>query len=130
MQFKLTQIFYIGTLYQVRVIQDFGLYRISVYSGFGLDRFHCSMILPSKPLFGEVFVNFIQFPNFCRIKKKKKIILGTKKGISEWGIKSNVSDSWNDNNAFFDKIIIFMGYWWNINNFVILFFLKGTNITE
>jgi hypothetical protein len=29
------------------------------------------MILPSKPLFEEVFINFIQFPNFCRIKKKE-----------------------------------------------------------
>jgi hypothetical protein len=52
-----------------RVIQDFGLYRISVYSGFGLDRFHCSMILPSKPLFGEVFINETEK------KTKKNMIL-------------------------------------------------------
>ena len=36
----LTKISYIRILFKVRFIQDSGLYRIPVYSGFGLDWFH------------------------------------------------------------------------------------------
>ena len=50
-QVKLTKISYIGTLLKGRFIQDSSLYRIPVYSGFGLDRLHCTIRPGNHSLF-------------------------------------------------------------------------------
>ena len=54
MQLKLTKISYISILFKVWFIQDSGLFRgwcRQVYSGIGVDRFHCI----DKTFFYQVF---------------------------------------------------------------------------
>jgi hypothetical protein len=54
-------------LYRISVYSGFSLYRISVYSGFGLDRFHCifywnTQIMQIKPQVWSI--GFVKFTSF------------------------------------------------------------------